>query len=338
MTYRVKVASLLQASQVMLSRGIEPAGVLEKVGLPPAVLLDGEAWIDRTTGFRLGEEIGHLLSDSSLGLHVMELQKLEQFGALGAGILQATTIGRALSYLSREVDTVLTGMPVGFVDDEQNSNKGRVRLWFEYQGGLGADPRHHVEANLLFIRKILDLAAEPVAALVRLPGAKPRDTGELERLLGPELEFGAERAEFVFDRNALRLQLQNPAPAAMHGRPTATPRETAGAVMRVLRSRIMQERPTAAAIADELGLNVRTMQRHLATWGLTFEMLLNEYRYRHAVEYLHEGQYTITEIAFMLGYSDSAHFTRAFRRWAGHAPRQHTGVLTNEARLPVALA
>ena len=72
--------------------------------------------------------------------------------------------------------------------------------------------------------------------------------------------------------------------------------------MRVLREMIELERPTASCVAAALSMNLRTMQRHLAVWDLTFEQLLDEYRLRRAMKYLNEGEHTITDIAFRLGY------------------------------------
>jgi len=46
-------------------------------------------------------------------------------------------------------------------------------------------------------------------------------------------------------------------------------------------------------------------------------------RMRHAVTMLRDSDLSITEIAIQLGYSDSAHFTRAFRRWTCVAPSKY---------------
>ena len=75
------------------------------------------------------------------------------------------------------------------------------------------------------------------------------------------------------------------------------------------------------AVADELRMNPRTLQRHLAAWGLSFNEVLDDLRHRRAMAYLSDGQLSITDVAFRLGYADAAHFTRAFRRWTGKAPR-----------------
>ncbi|MEY2920244.1 MAG: Helix-turn-helix domain, partial [Pseudomonadota bacterium] len=38
--------------------------------------------------------------------------------------------------------------------------------------------------------------------------------------------------------------------------------------------------------------------------------------------YLKQGQHTLADITFLLGFADQSNFTRAFRRWTGKTPRQ----------------
>jgi AraC-like DNA-binding protein len=89
-------------------------------------------------------------------------------------------------------------------------------------------------------------------------------------------------------------------------------------------SNLMQDKfPSVRSTAALLNLQVRTLQRHLRDWGTTFEQLLDDSRRERAFSLLGSGEYTITESAFLLGYSDAAHFTRAFRRWTGMSPRTY---------------
>jgi len=72
--------------------------------------------------------------------------------------------------------------------------------------------------------------------------------------------------------------------------------------------------------ADALDVSVRTLQRRLAEKGLTFETLLRADRLGLAARLLETTDARVLDIALELGYSDHAHFTRAFRRWTGLAP------------------
>ncbi len=76
-------------------------------------------------------------------------------------------------------------------------------------------------------------------------------------------------------------------------------------------------------VAGLLQLSRRTLQRRLRDFGFSFEELIDDTRYVEAVRRLSTGTETMKEIAFMLGYSDQAHFNRAFRRWTGLAPRDY---------------
>ena len=73
-------------------------------------------------------------------------------------------------------------------------------------------------------------------------------------------------------------------------------------------------------VAENLNLPVRTLQRRLTTYGVTFRELLDECRHKKACEMLKDRRLPISEIGKHLGYSDPAHFARAFRRWSDHSP------------------
>jgi AraC-like DNA-binding protein len=80
-------------------------------------------------------------------------------------------------------------------------------------------------------------------------------------------------------------------------------------------------RPDIQIVAARMGTSVRTLQRRLLAAGLTYSHVLQQTRCAAAREMLKDRQQRISEVARRLGYSDPAHFTRAFRRWMGFAPR-----------------
>jgi AraC-like DNA-binding protein len=70
-------------------------------------------------------------------------------------------------------------------------------------------------------------------------------------------------------------------------------------------------------------MSSRTLQRQLQSAGTTFTTLLNEIRQDLAQKYLREQHNNITEIAFLLGFSESSAFSRAFKRWMGTSPSEY---------------
>jgi AraC-like DNA-binding protein len=74
-------------------------------------------------------------------------------------------------------------------------------------------------------------------------------------------------------------------------------------------------------------MSVRTFRRHLANQNTTFLQILDAVRFELAVRYLKDRDLTTELIAQKLGYSESANFRAAFRRWTGSSPR-HFNVRT----------
>lgn len=75
--------------------------------------------------------------------------------------------------------------------------------------------------------------------------------------------------------------------------------------------------------AEMAGLSKRTFQRRLGDLQLDYNTLIDRERLKQAQSMLIKPDIPVTEMAFNLGYSDTAHFTRAFRRWTALSPRQY---------------
>ena len=74
--------------------------------------------------------------------------------------------------------------------------------------------------------------------------------------------------------------------------------------------------------AEMVGLSIRSLQRKLAAAGLTYSGLLEQIRFNNAIKLLTVSENKIIDVAFSSGYTDPAHFTRAFRRISGCTPRE----------------
>jgi AraC-like DNA-binding protein len=74
-------------------------------------------------------------------------------------------------------------------------------------------------------------------------------------------------------------------------------------------------------IAKKLGFSRQTLFRRLKAEGATFREVLDELRHKLALDYLSGKQVSVNETAYLVGFSEPAAFSRAFKRWTGSSPR-----------------
>jgi len=97
--------------------------------------------------------------------------------------------------------------------------------------------------------------------------------------------------------------------------------------------------PSEDAVAKAMSMSTRSLQRKLAEEGTSFTTLLAVVRRELAQEYVKDRDLPVTEISYMLGFSDVSSFSRAFKRWTGHSPaasRQHPMLAAVEASTSLA--
>jgi AraC-like DNA-binding protein len=81
--------------------------------------------------------------------------------------------------------------------------------------------------------------------------------------------------------------------------------------------------PKMADVARELGLSVRSFHRRLADHGANFQTLAEETRREIALSMLRDESCTLSEIAFLTGFSEQSAFNRAFKRWTNQTPANY---------------
>lgn len=82
---------------------------------------------------------------------------------------------------------------------------------------------------------------------------------------------------------------------------------------------------SAEAVARQLGISRQTLYRRLKAEGASFEQVLDALRHQLALHYLAGRKVSVKETAYLLGFSDPAAFSRAFKRWTGEPPSMMKG-------------
>lgn len=100
----------------------------------------------------------------------------------------------------------------------------------------------------------------------------------------------------------------------------ATEDSYAGKVGEIVAATLKAEAPSVEAVARGLAMSVRNLQPKLHGEQTTFSWILNEIRKELAMGYLDGNGTPITEIAYLLGYSEVSVFYRAFKKWTNTTP------------------
>ncbi|HEX4824687.1 MAG TPA: AraC family transcriptional regulator ligand-binding domain-containing protein [Candidatus Polarisedimenticolaceae bacterium] len=161
--------------------------------------------------------------------------------------------------------------------------------------------------------------------------AEPAHRDAYDRVFGVALTFESDMNAIVVDPAFLSLSMPKPFPAAAA---TLTeraeqllarlrgPASTQAAVEDALLRGLEHGRVGMEEIARQLGLSRATLLRRLKAEGVTFGAVLERLRRARAVRYLTEEKLTVRQTAQLVGFSDAAAFSRAFKRWTGKSPKR----------------
>ena len=171
---------------------------------------------------------------------------------------------------------------------------------------------------------------------------KPADTREYERTFeGGTLYFGAPSNGFVCSSKYLDLRLQSADPhlhalirkqAEMMLAELPSTHNITERVRDLLVQSMAGGTPSLTHVARRVSMSERTLTRHLEAEGTSFKALLDDLRQRMAMRYVRQAELCLSEIAFLLGFSQVSAFHRAFRRWTGQTPNEFRATTAPAAR------
>ncbi len=173
-----------------------------------------------------------------------------------------------------------------------------------------------------YMRDMLRRFAGPAWSPIRadLPGPPFAARAANEIVLGCDIVRG-DVAALVF--SAALLDVENPfsSPLAETDDAVPDPDDLLACVDALVALALLDGRPRLDWLCRRLNLSRRSLQRKLAAQGVSFEQVVRRASFDRSAELLAQAGVAVTAVGHELGYSDAAHFTRAFRRWAGKPPR-----------------
>src|SRR5881227_1053499 len=165
---------------------------------------------------------------------------------------------------------------------------------------------------------------------IRFTHAEPSYRAEYDRIFGVPLFFGSHMNALLIDEAILNMKLPRTNPylsEIMSARADELlkslerSKTLRGRVENLLVPVLHTGEATVEMIASKLGLSRQTLFRKLKAEGVTFEQVLDELRHQLALYYLNGKKVSVNQTAYLVGFSEPASFSRAFKRWTGSSPR-----------------
>lgn len=307
-------------------RGIDGLALIREAGLDPALLADNNARYPLAGTARLWQLAVAACGEDAFGLTVGRYVNHTSFHALGYSLLASATLKDAFERLVRYFRIVSDAAELRF------ERHGEIyRFSIEALPGDQQPAAESLDALLSVLIRLCRFLHGPGfrALAVRLRRPAPADTLPYERVFKAPVEFAASDNAIDFERASLERPLASANPElarhndAVIARYLANfeTRNVSGRVHAALVDTLPHGEPSQDAIAARLHMSSRNLQRRLAEEGETYKEILNRTRQDLALSYIRDPAYSVSEITYLLGFSDTSSFSRAFKRWTGRSPR-----------------
>jgi AraC-like DNA-binding protein len=298
-------ASLLSAAGITAAQVDDPDGRVPCMSIPAVI---GQAMRTRPT--------------ANFGIKVAAQTPIGAFQLLDYLIVTCQNVSQGIRQLARYLRLSEAPFSVEIHDDEDPVRVAYVGI----QDSFTAE--FEIALAIFHLRREVESRLQPEYACFT---HTPDDLNEAEQLLGcpmrtqtPWLGFALSRQswELPLRRRDAVLQsvlLRNADEIAAR---LPKPHDVVSDLRRILLSRLAQGDSNIESVARSMATSVRSLQRRLTHRGSSYQDVLDSIRREAASQYLSDRALSISEVGYLLGYSEPAAFHRAFKRWYGSTPQE----------------
>lgn len=333
----IRASSGLAAAELLKEIGAPVDRIWGRAGLPALRHLEPDRLVPFHMLRRFLEDAAADQGVADLGLRVAQRSGIACAGSFGDFLLRAPTLYGVLEAARLGV----------------SRHNSAAQYWTVVQGDsvrfcrrFAGPERDFRQADLLTV----SLMASIVRAVagpqwqpthIELQSAGAPDFGGCEDLAAASVQVARPVTSITFPRLLLGRTMPRPSGPLPPARwsegwlTTAPPADFLTSLEVVIGTLLGTPQLDVRAAALAAGSSVRSLQRRLTELGVSYTEIVDRVRFRVASDLLRDDSVKIIEIAFAAGYSDPAHFTRAFRRWTSLTPveyrrAQRAGALERE--------
>ncbi len=313
---------------------IDPQRFAQQVGIATIDVPSAKARLPSGLLDRAFAKAATLIDDPAFALRASECWHPSNLGTLGYAWLSSGSLSKALNRMAR-FNRILGQRKFSRCLEQPNGMR------FIYDHGRGDTEVGHLMADfdlsliISMCRMNVGTQLSPESVTLRRP--LPKNRSPYDAYFGCPVQFDAAQDGFVLARSIA----ERPLPTSNHElaitfdtilQRQLTELSTEDLVSQC-KSYLLQEltsgEPSDAELATAMCMSSRTLQRKLSDLGWTYRSLLMSVRYELSLRYLEDTAKTMTDITFLLGFSEQSAFTRAFKRWHGKSPTEYRGTRAN---------
>lgn len=312
-----------------ISQGFSLDDILGNTNIDKEVLSDMDKYVSLEFHDALLDKLLPMVGDEYLGLHIGSQLTCDSFGLFGYIFKTSKTVNEGVVNLMRYINLI--------------TNIATYKL--EVVDNTAVFGHKFFDPNIKYKRQINDYGLAATVALlnsilykkldileVNFSHEKPSNEEEYKRYFNCRINYCSDYAELKFDADILDLSTTGSSPelnstllkhADLTLRNLSIQNNLISSVRKHLVTGLEQNSFTLEKTASALNLTPRTLQRRLDESNVKYSEVLNEVRKELAVQHLAMKELTSVDIAYLLGYSESASFLRAFKRWYGVTPSEY---------------
>ena len=309
------------------SYGIDPDPVFREMGINPAKLDDPNTRFNYVTIDNLWKRMAELSGDQCMGLKAANFWHPSFYGALGYAWLTSSTLRTAMTRYQRYIRILTEGAELHLEDTDAG-----LKVVLDYHAisqQLPTRTDSFFSYTTEMCRANRGSAFNPVSVSLKHPA--PDCASEFFAYFHCPVIFDADENSLTmsFEDADMKLAGSNPHLALLNDQvmiqylADLDKSDTVSRVKAAMLEQLPSGNLTESSVAEALHISTRTLQRQLQEKNTSFKLILNEVRTELADKYIRNNQLSLTEISFLLGFSEMSSFSRAFKRWTGETPSQY---------------
>lgn len=310
--------------RMLESYDVDPSGVIPARHYRPGMITTSATRIRFEEYDAIQARALSLIRDPAAGIRSARFLHPSHLGALGHVLLSSSSLRTALKRVVR-----YSRMFHDHVDISLEESSDWLKIIYSMRK-KPTRPGHVGDAQVAGVLTLLRLNAgeglTPKEVTFRRP--KPTDPSPWLDFFKTDVKFGQPLISVSFGIEDVDRTLTSSDPELVALHEDVIQRyllkHDRSNVLNQARLRIMEQLPSGPVTEDEtaaaLNMSKRTLHRKLREYDETFRSLLTQVRTDMASRYIVNADYSVTDIAFLLGYTDTSAFSRAFRSWYGHSP------------------